>query len=104
MNEVIVPLIRYGNVPTREKRIHEKLTARNPSRMFVLFRSAPLELVQIINQRIAEMRADQRKGLSGSLYIRAGIRQRRNAAVSIRSIGLRKRRMISGLMSFITAL
>ena len=44
INEGIVPLIRYGNVPNNEKIIHDKVTARNPSLLLKFFESASLEI------------------------------------------------------------
>jgi hypothetical protein len=44
INEGIVPLIRYGNVPNNEKIIHDEVTARNPSLLLKFFESASLEI------------------------------------------------------------
>jgi len=44
MNDGIVPLIRYGKAPSKEKIIHESVTARNPSLLLNFFESAPFEI------------------------------------------------------------
>jgi hypothetical protein len=44
MNEGIVPLIRYGKVPSNEKMTHDIVTERNPSRLLNFAESASLDI------------------------------------------------------------
>jgi len=44
INDGIVPLIRYGRVADKEKNIHDRAIARNPSLLLNLSDSAPLEI------------------------------------------------------------
>lgn len=67
INEWIVLLKRYGNVPKAEKIIQERVTEINPSLLETFLKEISFDRKKQIKAAIDVIRADQIKGSDGSL-------------------------------------
>jgi len=62
INEWIDPLRRKGRVPAQHRIIHDRETARKPSRVFIFFTEAFRPIVKKITEKEIVINADNRKG------------------------------------------